>query len=358
MIAKGQSDKMASEMEVHMKQRCVIEFLHVEKIAHLLNVYKDQTVDVSIVRRWVVHFSSGDSEVKDKARSRRSCTAVLPWNEEHLEQLFHTNWRIMTMELCTELNIGFNVLKTMVATLEYRKVCARWVPQMFTQEYKEHYKQVCQDLLNQYEAEGDSFLDHIITCDKTWCRHYEPEWKQQSMEWQHVNSRSKKKFKMLPSVGKVTCTVFWDGKRVILLDFLESGKTINSDRYIATLSWRLEFPESGQRRRQPFSCNTITPGPIPVWRPWSTLSVLAGLLYNTYHIVQTWHLLTSICSGQWKMDCAGNIFLATMPSYERETVGHLRWCRFLRAQHAGSCSSLAKVHNQWCQLCRKILFCS
>jgi len=78
MIAKGQSDKMASEMEVHMKQRCVIEFLHVEKIAHLLNVYKDQTVDVSIVRRWVVHFSSGDSEVKDKARSRRSCTAVLP----------------------------------------------------------------------------------------------------------------------------------------------------------------------------------------------------------------------------------------------------------------------------------------
>ena len=43
------------------------------------------------------------------------------------------------------------------------------------------------------------------------------------------------------------------------------------------LSWRLEFPESGQRRRQPFSCNTITPGPIPVWRPWCTLSILVGL---------------------------------------------------------------------------------
>jgi len=33
---------------------------------HLLNVYEDQTLDVSTVRWWVVHFSSGDSDVKDK----------------------------------------------------------------------------------------------------------------------------------------------------------------------------------------------------------------------------------------------------------------------------------------------------
>ena len=31
MKAEGQSDKMPSEMEVHMKQRCVSEFIHVEK---------------------------------------------------------------------------------------------------------------------------------------------------------------------------------------------------------------------------------------------------------------------------------------------------------------------------------------
>ena len=46
----------------------------------------------------------------------------------------------------------------------------------------------------------------------------------------------KKKFKALPSMGKVMCTVFWDRKVVILLDFLEPGQTINSDRYIATLT--------------------------------------------------------------------------------------------------------------------------
>jgi len=135
-----------------------------------------------------------------------------------------------------ELNISFSALEMMVATLEYRKVCTRWVPRMLTQERKEHPMQVCQDLLNQYEAEGDSFLDCIITSDKTWSHHYEPESKRQSMEWRHVNSPSKKKFKTLPSVGKVMCTVFWDRKGVILLNFLEPGQTINSDHYIVILT--------------------------------------------------------------------------------------------------------------------------
>lgn len=51
--------------------------------------------------------------------------------------------------------------------MEYCEVCARWVPQMLIQELKEHCMQVCQDLLNQYEAKGGSFLSHIITSDET-----------------------------------------------------------------------------------------------------------------------------------------------------------------------------------------------
>jgi transposase len=149
MTAEGQSDKMASDIEVRMKQRCVIEFLQAKKIAPndihqcLLNVYEDQTVDVGTVRQWVAHFSSGDSDVKDKPRSGRPCTTVIPRNKEHLDQLIRVNRRVTTRELRTELNIGCNVLEAMVATLEYRKVCARWVPRMFTQEHKEHRMQVC-----------------------------------------------------------------------------------------------------------------------------------------------------------------------------------------------------------------------
>jgi len=129
--SRGQSNKMASDMEVQMNKRCIIEFLHVEKFApndihrRLLNVYGHQVVDVSTVRQWVACFSSGDSDVKDKPHSRRPRTAITPQNEERLDQLICTNWQITTRELYTELSIGFNALETTVSKLEYCKVCAR-----------------------------------------------------------------------------------------------------------------------------------------------------------------------------------------------------------------------------------------
>jgi hypothetical protein len=72
-------------------------------------------VDVSTVRGWVALFSSGDSDMKAKPHSRQPCTAITPQNEEHLDQLNHANRRITAGELCTELNISFSALGTMVA---------------------------------------------------------------------------------------------------------------------------------------------------------------------------------------------------------------------------------------------------
>ena len=61
--------------------------------------------------------------------------------------------------------------------------------------------QVCQDLLNQYEVEGDSFLNCIITGDEACCCHYESKPKLQSIRGD-VNSPLKKKFKMQFLVDK------------------------------------------------------------------------------------------------------------------------------------------------------------
>lgn len=54
-VTEGQPDKMAFDMEVSMKQRCVTDFLPAERMAQtnnhrcLLNIYGDQPVDVSKV---------------------------------------------------------------------------------------------------------------------------------------------------------------------------------------------------------------------------------------------------------------------------------------------------------------------
>ena len=69
MAAEGKSDKMVSDLEASIKQRRVIELVHVEKIVSsdihqcLLNVYGDLTVNVTTVRWCMSHFSSGDNRM-------------------------------------------------------------------------------------------------------------------------------------------------------------------------------------------------------------------------------------------------------------------------------------------------------
>lgn len=66
MAAEGQSgsesDKMASDIDVLMKQECLIEFQHAENIAPIdihqrwRNIFGDKAIDISRVRGWVAHF--------------------------------------------------------------------------------------------------------------------------------------------------------------------------------------------------------------------------------------------------------------------------------------------------------------
>ena len=115
MAAEGQSDTTASDMEVWMKQNCFTELVHAEKIAPadihwcLLNIRGAHTLDVSTVRWWVVLFSSGKNNMKDKPRSGWSCTAVTSPNAECLDHHIHMNQQITTRELCAELETSASV---------------------------------------------------------------------------------------------------------------------------------------------------------------------------------------------------------------------------------------------------------
>ena len=123
----------------------------------------------------------------------------------------------MSREPCKELNIGFSALETMVAAVEYHKVCTR--SHKCSRRCRKN--SACKFVRVGLNKRCDGFLDYIVISNKTQCHHYEVMSKGQSLEWQRVNFPSKKKFKMQPSASKVVCAVIWDRKGVTLLDFLE-----------------------------------------------------------------------------------------------------------------------------------------
>ena len=114
--------------------------------------------------------------------------------------------------------------------LGIRKLSARWVPKSLSDEQMATRASACSTLFKCFISKDD-FLLHLVTVDETWVHYYEPENKAQSRQWVGLGSPRPQKFKTQPSAGKVTATVFWDAKGVIMLDFLLKRSTITGVYY-------------------------------------------------------------------------------------------------------------------------------
>jgi [histone H3]-lysine36 N-dimethyltransferase SETMAR len=75
------------------------------------------------------------------------------------------------------------------------------------------------------------FFIRFVTVDETWIHHYTPETKEQSKQWTARGESTPKKAKTVPSAGKVMATIFWDSQGVILIDYLQKGRTITGQYY-------------------------------------------------------------------------------------------------------------------------------
>ena len=116
-----------------------------------------------------------------------------------------------------------------------RKVCARWVPKMLTEEHKKQRVACVLTFLMRYHKEGEGMLSHIVTGGEIWVSHITPASKQQSLHWKHTGSPKRNKFKQTFSTRKIMCAAFWERQGVLLIEFLPQGKTINSAVYCETL---------------------------------------------------------------------------------------------------------------------------
>jgi len=123
-----------------------------------------------------------------------------------------------------------------------KKLSARWVPRLLTVDQKSIRMNVSQECLNIFKRNPTNFLRRFITVDETWIHHYTPEMKQ-SEQWVEAGGSAPKKAKTVPSAEKMMATIFWDSYGVVLIDYLEKGKTINREYYAALLkqlNWRIK----------------------------------------------------------------------------------------------------------------------
>jgi len=63
------------------------------------------------------------------------------------------------------LGISKERVQHILSELEYRKICARWVPRMLTEEMKQNVVDICRQLFPRYDSEKENFLNILVIGD-------------------------------------------------------------------------------------------------------------------------------------------------------------------------------------------------
>jgi len=272
--------------------RSVIHFLNARNVLtseiyhQICQVYDDNAISDAMVRKWVRMFSEGRENVHDEARSGRP-SLVNDDLVRKVNERVRDNRRFTISDLSLHFHqISRTLLCDIVSShLDYRKVCARWVLKMLTEEHKKQRVACALTFLMLYHKEGDGMLSHIVTGDETWVSHITPESKQQSLHWKHTGSPKRKNFKQTFSTRKIMCTVFWDRQGVLLVEFLPQGTTINSAVYCETLK---KLRHAIQNKRRGMLSATILLLHDNAWPHSAAQTHLSGNKWTTPHTALIW----------------------------------------------------------------------
>ena len=152
--------------------------------------------------------------------------------------------------------------------LSMSKLCSKWVPCLFTVDQKQQCVSNSERCLQLFQCNKKEFLYKYVTMDKTWIHQLTLESNWQSAEWTAAGEGHPKRPKMQTSACKVLASVFWDVQGILLINYLEKGRTINSEYCIALLvHLKEEIAENGHKWRKKFSFSK-TMHCVTSWSQW------------------------------------------------------------------------------------------
>ncbi|UYV63716.1 hypothetical protein LAZ67_2005414, partial [Cordylochernes scorpioides] len=160
-------------------------------------------------------FKEGREEVADEPRSGRPTTARTDENVDRVLEVLRTDRRLSIQQIADTLHMSTFVEHGIVTEdLKMRKVCAKFVPKVLTQDQKELRVLRCQELLDLIQNEP-GFLNSVVTGDESWMFEYDQESKRQSCAWHKKSSPRPKKTRMSKSRIKTMIIVFFDIRGIV-----------------------------------------------------------------------------------------------------------------------------------------------
>ena len=122
-----------TEIRSYIKCRIRLNIDSKQIFNELCGIYGPQTISMRTVFRWVKAFKAGKFSVEDNTRPERPTKANIAAVKIVVEQ--DARLSVKDIASCTGISEG-SVQTILKKRLGLRKVCARWIPHLLTEEQK------------------------------------------------------------------------------------------------------------------------------------------------------------------------------------------------------------------------------
>ncbi len=145
----------------------------VETLQLLQQAYKKTQCHVRWFFMWHKRFKDGREDAEDD-RAGRPATSRNEENLAKLREVLNSDRHLSIRLIADRMNLNYGTVFQMVTEdLMMRKVCAKFVPKVLTDDQKQRRVAVAQEMLERLQVEPN-FLDKVVTGDETWVFEYDP----------------------------------------------------------------------------------------------------------------------------------------------------------------------------------------
>ena len=165
-----------TEIRSYIKCRIRLNINSKQIFNELCGIYGPQTISMRTVFRWVKAFKAEKFSVEDGTRPGRPKTSVTKATIAAVKIVVEQDARLSVKDIasCTGISEG-SVQTILKKRLDLRKICARWVPHLLTEEQKTQRLKCAWELLKTYKGCNSRVISNLLTGDETWVHMFEPQ---------------------------------------------------------------------------------------------------------------------------------------------------------------------------------------
>ena len=170
--------------------------------------------------------------MEDDTHPERPKTSVTKANIAAVKIVVEQDARLSVKDItsCTGISEG-SVQTILKKRLDLRKVCARWIPHLLTEEQKTQCLKYARELTKTYKGYNSRVISNLLTGGETWVHMFEPQGRADNKQWKRQDKKRPCIAKRTISSKKMLYAIFFNSSGPVVKVPCPSGHTVTGRFY-------------------------------------------------------------------------------------------------------------------------------